>query len=106
MVTKLFAWDVAGALLIPAAATGHDGNSADRPLLNRKSAGPAPLPAIPYPETIRWLSVEATGPGQKVDQLRGPSVDQLKFALDMDSTLVTRDSSLRGRAGPAGWPER
>ena len=107
MVTKLVACVVAGALLIPAAAFGNDGNRAIQPRASEwKSAGALPLPPIPYLETIPWLSTEATGPRQKVDQLLGPDLDTLKFALDKDAPLTTRYSSMRRGAGPAGRWEK
>jgi hypothetical protein len=101
MVAKLFACVVAGALLIPGAAFGKDGKLAIQPpALDWKSAGALPLAPIRYVETIPWLSTEATGPRQNVDQLLGPDLDTLKFALVKDSLLMTRDSSMRRRAGP------
>ena len=107
MVAKLLACTVAGALLIPAAAFGKDGNMATQPrALEWKSAGALPLPPIPYLETIPWLSTQATAPRQKVDQLFGPDLDTLKFALDRDAPLTTRYSSMRRRAEPAGRPEK
>ena len=103
MVTKLFPCILAGALLMPAAAFGKDGTVAPRlsalPL-------PLPLPPIPYLETIPWLSTEANGPRQKVDQLLGPDLDTLKLALHRGSPLTTRYSSMPRRAGPAGRPEK
>jgi hypothetical protein len=88
MVTKLLAGVVAGALLIPAVAFGKDGN------VSWKSSGALPLPPIPYLETIPWLSTEATGPRQKVDQLLGPNFDTLKLALDKGRPLTTRYTSM------------
>jgi hypothetical protein len=87
MITKLLAGVTAGALLIPAVAFGKDGNV-------WKSSGAVPFPPIPYVETIPWLSTEATGPRQKVDQLLGPNFDMLKLALDKDGSLTTRYSSM------------
>ena len=107
MVAKLVACAVAGALLVPAGAFGREGNTTTQSrTLEWKSAGALPLPPIPHLETIPWLSTEVTGPRLKVDQLLGPDLDTLKFALDRDAPLTTRDSSLRGRAGPAWRPEK
>jgi hypothetical protein len=95
MVTRLFACVVAGTLLIPAAAFGKDGNMATKPRAPEwKSAGALPLQPIPYLDTIPRLSTEVTGPRLKVDQLLGPDLDTLKFALDRDA-LTTRYSSMR-----------
>jgi len=78
MITKLFVCLVAGALLIPGSAFGKDGNPATQPsALEWRSTGALPLPPIAYLETIPWLSTEATGPTQKVDQLLGPDLDTL-----------------------------
>ena len=99
MVTKLFPCILAGALLMPAAAFGKDGTVAAR-------LSALPLPPIPYLETIPWLSTEANGPRQKVDQLPGPDLDTLKLALHRGSPLTTRYSSMPRRAGPAERPQR
>jgi hypothetical protein len=103
MVTKLFACVVAGALLLPAAAFGKDGNTATQwRAPEGKQARALPLPPIPYLETIPWLSTEDTGPRQKVDQLLGPDLDTLKVALDKDAPMTTRNSSMRtGARGDA-----
>jgi hypothetical protein len=85
MVTKRLACLVASVLLIPAAATGKDSNTATVLYsVEWRSAGALPLPPIPYLETIPWLSTEATGPRQKVDHLLGPDLGTLKFALNKD----------------------
>jgi hypothetical protein len=95
MITKLLAGVAAGALLIPAVAFGKDGNAATQPpSVEWKSAGALPLPPILYLETIPWLTTEATGPRQKVDQLLGPDFETLKFALDKERPLTTRYSSM------------
>jgi hypothetical protein len=63
MVTKLFACVVAGALLLPVAALGKDGNTATQwRAPEGKQVRALPLPPIPYLETIPWLSTEDTGP--------------------------------------------
>jgi hypothetical protein len=106
MVTKLFACFVAGALLIPAAALGKDGKATQPDASEWKSAGELPLPPVPYLETIPWVSSEAARPGQKVDRLLGPDLNTLKLALDKDSPLTTRYSSMRRGAGPARRVEK
>ena len=107
MVTKLFACMVAGALLIPGAAFGKDGNMPTQPRAREwKSPGALPLPPIPSLETIPWLSTEATQPKQKVDQLLGPDLDTLKFALDRNAPLTTRYSSMRRGSNPQGRREK
>jgi len=98
MVTKLFACAVAGALLLPQAASAKDGNTQSR--AEWKQTGALPLPPIPYLETIPWLSTEAAGPRQKVDQLLLPDLDTLKVALDKNAPLTTRDSSMRMGTSP------
>jgi hypothetical protein len=104
MDAKLLACVVAGTLLIPAAAFGKDGNTLGRPPSSGwKSAGALRLPPIPYRETIHWLSTEAIGPTQKVDQLLGPDLDMLKFALDkdaVDDALFLDASASRPYAAP------
>ena len=96
MIAKLFACVVGGALLIPAAALGKDGN------VEWNSAGALSLPPIPYLETIPWLSTEASAPRLKVDQLLGPDLETLKFALDRDAPLTTRYSSMPRRPTDTG----
>ena len=100
MIAKLFACVVAGVLLLPVAAFGKDGNTAGQSRASGwKQTSALPLPPIPYLETIPWLSTQATGQGQKVDQLLGPDFDTLKVALDKDAPMTTRYSSMRTGAG-------
>ena len=99
MATKPFAWAIAVALLIPAAGIANAGNLSTQ---TASMEGALALPAIPYRETISWLSTEATRPRQKV---LGPNLDQLKFALQTPPLMI-RDSSLRGQAGKAAHPKK
>jgi hypothetical protein len=106
MTAKMFAWVLAGALMVPQAASANDATLA--PAAGSAKAGSLnalPLPPIPHLDTIPWLAGGGAQARQEVDILLGPKFETVQFTFDHSvakrslpsPSLQSRDASMRSQ---------
>jgi hypothetical protein len=100
MTANLFAWILAGTLVVPQAALGKDTTAdvATRAPSQPGSWNALPLPPIPHLEAIPWLATAETEQRQKVDVLLGPKFESIKPGFELAPAqlpLQSRDAAMR-----------
>ena len=106
MTAKMFAWVLAGALMVPQAASANAATLA--PAAGSAKAGSLnalPLPPIPHLDTIPWLAGGGAQARQEVDILLGPKFETVQFTFDHSvakrtlpsPSLQSRDASMRSQ---------
>ena len=105
MTAKLFAWILAGTLVVPQAALGKDAmaGTAPRAPSQPDSWSALPLPPIPHLDAIPWLVAAGTEQRQKVDIQLGPNFDSIQLSFDQGGaarpaqrpSLQSRDAAMR-----------
>jgi len=90
MIAKLFASCVATAVLLPQPAPAKDAHATNQSY----RSGWRSTAAVPYRETIRWLTAQVPGQQDEVDHAVGPDLNTLRLQVGESPTLVSRYSSM------------